>query len=510
MEEINLKEFWNYYKRYLVFVILVITICGSLMALYTAFVKKPMYSTSTTIVLAQDAENTIKGDTINQSDVTLNQKLISTYTQIIKSRLVLNQVIEKLKLDYSVDNLSGRVSVSALDDTAIIKVTITDADPEQATKIANTIATVFGEEVKKLYNIDNVNVMDKALEPTKPSNIHVIKDTLIAAVVGFVVSSAIVFVIFYFDDVIRDTDTLENEMKLPILAKVFKSPDQIDLIVNDRPNAAASESIRNLRTNLQFSSVDEEVKSILVASSIPSEGKSFVSANLAISFAQAGKKVLLVDCDLRKGRQHKIFGVSGRKGLSNLLIGDISTYSDYIAKTSIKNLSVLPRGTFPPNPSELLNSKKNAKLIEILRNRFDIVVLDGAPIAGLSDSLILSTVADKTLLVTSINRTPKTDLINSKKALENVGANLAGIVANNVSTKRGTYGGYYYYYGYSDEPSRKVEAVELEPEDEEEKEEVKAEVKTIAKAEKVVKAPKKETNKEEVKEDKKEEEKENK
>ena len=454
MEEINLKEFWDYYKRYISYIIIAIVLCGALMFTYSNFIKEPMYSTSTTIVLVQDSESSNNGDTINQQDITLNQKLVSTYRQIFKSRLVVSQVIDKLNLDYTVDDLSKRIKVDSVDDTEILKITVTDSDPELAAKIANTLANVFDKEVTKIYNIKNVSIIDSAEIVENPSNIHTLKDVLIAAVIGFAISSAIVFVIFYFDDIVRDTDSIENEVNLPILAKVYKSQDNTDLIVSERPNAAASESIRNLRTNLQFSSVDSDLTTILVVSSIPSEGKSFVSANLAISFAQTGKKVLLIDCDLRKGRQHKIFGVSGHKGLSNLLIGDIGSYSDYIVKTDVKNLSLLPRGTFPPNPSELLNSKKNSTLIEILKNRYDIVILDGAPITGLSDSLILSSIVDKTLLVASINRTPKNDLINAKKSLENVGAKLAGVVANNVVAKRGTYGGYYYYYGYSDKTAQ--------------------------------------------------------
>ena len=219
------------------------------------------------------------------------------------------------------------------------------------------------------------------------------------------------------------------------------------MLVDKKPNAATSECIRTLRTNLQFSAIDEEFKTILVTSSLPSEGKSFISANLAISFAQTGKKVLIIDCDLRKGRQHKIFSVSGKNGLSNLLINDITNCAEYILPTKIKNVSIMPRGVVPPNPSELLNSRKNAALIDLLKKHFDIVILDGAPINGLSDSLILSTYVDKVLLVGCINNTTKTELKNTKKALLNVNANLAGCIANNLVATKGGYGKYYYYGG---------------------------------------------------------------
>ncbi len=507
MEEINLKEFWDYYKRFIKYVAIAVALCTIFTFIYVKFIKRPMYTTSTTIVLVKDDEKS-ESSTIEQSDITLNQKLVSTYRQIVKSRLVVGQVIKDLNLDYSIDSLSSRINVQSVDETEILKISVTDKDAEMAAKIANSLADVFDKEIKKIYNISNVSVIDVAEINEVPSNIHTLKDTLIAAVVGLVLSSGIVFVIFYFDDIVRDSETLEKELNLPVLAKVYRDHDGTDLIADLKPNAAASESIRNLRTNLQFSSVDEELKSILITSSVPSDGKSFISANLAISFAQAGKKVLLLDCDLRKGRQHDIFGVSGHKGLSNLLIGDIGTYSDYIVKTNIKNLSLIPRGTFPPNPSELLNSKKNNTLIDILKKKFDIVILDGAPITGLSDSLILSSIVDKTVIVSSINHTPKTELMNAKKALENVGANIAGTVANNIVAKRGTYGGYYYYYGYSDHSEKKNNNIVSE-EKETYKEELKETVENkITTANEIKSVTKKEEIKKEVKEVEDKEEKE--
>lgn len=450
MEEINLKELWNYYKKYLVYIIIFTAFCATIMLFYSENIKKPMYSSSAKVVLVKDGETSDNG--ITQNDINLNQKLVATYTQIIKSKLVVNRVNDELNLNYSYDKLLSEINVTAVDETELLKITVTDENPKTATLIANKITDVFGEEVKQIFKIDNVSVLEEAELPTKPSNIHTIKDMIIAGLVGLVLSSGVVFVIFYFDDTLRDTETIENDVDLPILAKVFKDKNKTELVVEELPNAAASESIRNLRTNLQFSSVDKELSTVLVTSSVPSDGKSFVSANLATSFAQAGKKVLLIDCDLRKGRQHKIFNVSGKKGLSNLLIEDIGNYADYILKTNVKNLYLLPRGTFPPNPSELLNSKKNKLFLDIVSNKYDIVILDGAPITGLADSLILSSLVDSTIIVASMNHTPKTELINAKKSLDNVGAKVSGIVANNVTAKKHSYGGYYYYYGYQADP----------------------------------------------------------
>ena len=148
-----------------------------------------------------------------------------------------------------------------------------------------------------------------------------------------------------------------------------------ELIVDHNPKSALSESIKNIRTNLQFSSVDGKIKNILITSSTSGEGKSFVSANLAVAFAKLGNKVLIVDCDMRLGRQHEIFGLPNTVGLSNLLIDEIEQkYGKYIQKTEIKNVSVLTRGIVPPNPSELLASEKMHYLMQILNSEYDIII----------------------------------------------------------------------------------------------------------------------------------------
>ena len=457
MEEINLKEFWQYYKKYILGIIIICLISVILTLVYNIAFKTPKYSTYTTIVLVKD-ESSSESDVINQSDITLNQKLVSTYREIIKSRLVLNQVIERLKLDYTYEKLYDEIKVEAKDETEILKITVTDDDANMASNIANEIAVVFDKEVTQIYNINNVSIIDTALVPTKPSNDNAFRDAILAVMLSFVGCSAIVFVVFYFDDTLREVETIETDLKMPVVAKVYKDANKIDLIVDKRPNAASSESIRTLRTNLQFSSVDSELKTVLVTSSLPGEGKSFVSANLAAAFAQAGKRVLLLDCDLRKGRQQDIFKVSGKRGLSNLLIEDIKNFGEYIHATRVENLFIIPRGVFPPNPSELLNSKKNQALLDMLKKHFDIIILDGAPIVGLADSLILSSMVDQVLLVASINHTPKTEILNTKKNLENVGAKICGVVANNVVARKGHYGNYYYYYGYTDD-GKKVKKV---------------------------------------------------
>ncbi len=219
-----------------------------------------------------------------------------------------------------------------------------------------------------------------------------------------------------------------------------------ELIVETNSKSSVAEAIRIIRTNLQFSSADKEVKSILVTSSIAGEGKSFISSNLATAFAQNGKKVLLIDCDLRRGRLHKIFSLNNTRGLSDLLISDIKAdFSGYLQKTKIKNLFLLSSGSVPPNPSELLDSKKNQALIKLLSKQFDYVIFDGTPVGGLTDSVIMSKYVDKVVIVCTVNYTKVEQLVNTQKTLENVGADIAGVIVNKIPE---AYSGYYGYYGH--------------------------------------------------------------
>lgn len=223
-----------------------------------------------------------------------------------------------------------------------------------------------------------------------------------------------------------------------------------ELITLVDPKSNVAEALRIVRTNLQFSAIDEKLKTILITSSLPGEGKSFISSNLAITFAQNKNRVLLVDCDMRKGRLHKIFNLSNEKGLSNLLIDEIDNdLKKYIQRTEIENLSVITLGTVPPNPSELLSSAKHKIVMEMLKNKFDYIIYDGTPITGLTDSLIMASLVDKVVIVSAVGNT-KTDILDkAKKSLNNVNANIAGVIANKAPYTNSDYYGYYGYYGES-------------------------------------------------------------
>lgn len=255
-----------------------------------------------------------------------------------------------------------------------------------------------------------------------------------------------------------------------------------EIITYREPKSPISEIFRTLRTNVQFANTKRGLRSLLLTSTSPSEGKSWVSANLAVAFAQAGKKVILVDCDMRKGRQFSIFGVAPTPGLSNYLSGINSNGEDsnpnilsYIKETEVENLYLITAGNIPPNPSELLVSEQMMQAVEELKNVCDLVIFDGTPSSLVTDAVIISRYVDTTLIVSAYKTTKMDDLEKVKRDIENVGGKIAGVVINKIPVSQKQYYATY-YYGNSSlsmknvKPTKKEEEIEIEKKKEELKE----------------------------------------
>ena len=213
-------------------------------------------------------------------------------------------------------------------------------------------------------------------------------------------------------------------------------------VVEDKPRSIEAESYRKLRTNIQYSSIDRELKSIVVTSASPKEGKSTVSGNLALSFAQNGKKVIIIDCDLRKPSIHRKFNISNLCGLSEVMIGK-ETLDKTIQKYKA-NVHILTSGKIPPNPSEMINSTTMSNLLAELKMKYDIVIIDSSPLEAVTDGQILSTKADGTILVLKAGVSKIESVKEAKNLLNKVGANIIGLVINQISKSKKNYD---YYYG---------------------------------------------------------------
>lgn len=220
-----------------------------------------------------------------------------------------------------------------------------------------------------------------------------------------------------------------------------------NLISLNHPKAPISEAYRTLRTNIQFSSLDKNINTILITSAGPEEGKSTTISNLAITMAQANKKILLIDADLRKPKIHEYFGLNNSTGLTNVLV--INKYlEDVVKKSTVAGLDILTSGPKPPNPSEILGSNSMKELLDEVKRKYDVILLDSPPVGLVTDPAILSAIVDGTILVVNFGKTSIQEAQRSKQLLENVNANILGVVLNKISGKGNGCYNHYYYQSY--------------------------------------------------------------
>lgn len=457
MEEIDLKEFLKYLRKYIWIMLAAVVLFLSVALVYDLKIKTPLYKSTTTVVLNK-SEGSSSRATVQEDLTTLNynQKLVATYSELVKSNSVLGQVAEELNIEGGANTLKKQIKVGNIEDTEILTISVEDKDAEQAAIIANKTADVFADVIEDKYGQKNVSQFDKAEVSSVQSNNTTLRDAGIAAFVGFFLVVAVAFLIYYFDDSVKYSKNLENELDMPVIGKIahgelsskknknIKNESEIMLI--SMPKASVSESIRNLRANLSFSSVDKGLKSLLITSTNASEGKSFCSSNLATAYAQSGKSVLLIDGDLRKGRLHRMFKLRNARGFSDLLIDAKSkSYDKYLKETKIEGLTVITRGTCPPNPSELLGSARAKTVIKKLLEQFDMVIIDGAPSMGLSDSIVASKLVDGVVLVCRDGKTNRADLVSVVNDYKKIDAPFLGVVMNDIKRRSAGYGYYNYY-----------------------------------------------------------------
>lgn len=217
MEEINLSEVYSYFKTKILWILLAIVVIVILGNIYTIITRTPMYQSNTTIVLVGESKKEY-----NQSDSLLNQNLIGTYSQIIKSRKVLSQVIENLDLKITTEELSNSITTSSVEETEIIQITVENAKAKDAQKITDEVAKVFAKEIKDIYNLENVTIIDKAELSKSPYNVNYVKDNIIYLVIGIVLSFGVVFVMYYFDTSIKSSDIVEEKLGLTVIGIVPK------------------------------------------------------------------------------------------------------------------------------------------------------------------------------------------------------------------------------------------------------------------------------------------------
>ena len=335
-----------------------------------------------------------------------------------------------------------------------------------------------GEEskIKAATGTGGIKIIDPVVKPTKPIPLNTVRNLLLGAIMGLGLGFGLALWRDYMDNSIRTSEDITKLLGLPIMGmvqeiksdnstagnvlKINGSSNQFNanrengngrnsissrLISHLKMKDPVNESYRSLRTNLSFSNLDNPVKSMLVTSSSPSEGKSITAANLGISYAETGNRILILDTDLRKPVQHKLFEIEKKPGLCDYMVGQ-ATLDEIIYDVGIKNLNLIPAGKNPPNPAEILASKKFADLMKILAEKFDLILLDTPPVMNVTDPILISLNAGGVLFVVKFGSTDKQVAVSAMEKLKRGKSNMLGAVMNNIRFDRGY--GYYRYYDY--------------------------------------------------------------
>lgn len=320
-----------------------------------------------------------------------------------------------------------------------------------------------------------ISIIERASTPVAPIAPRVSETVLMAAAIGLSLAVGGALLIEFLDDTLKTADDVTHALNLPTLgaiAHIAVSEDEENLITVRHPRSPTAEAFRALRTNIQFSSVDKPVRTLVVTSANPMEGKSVVAANLAVVMAQSGRSVVIVDADMRRPRQHDVFDLQNSRGLSNVILEpqpDLSTYSWQLTRehlsrrffksdgkgdiesdqaTWVRDLYVVTSGPIPPNSADLLGSGRMETLIESLKGQADVIIFDTPPVLAVTDAVVLATRVDGVLLVSDARHTRRATVRRAAERLRQVGAPLLGVVLNRVSSSGDGYYAYQYYYGH--------------------------------------------------------------
>lgn len=467
----ELRDYIRILRKSWVLILLCALIGVSAAAVYS-LLQTPAYSASSKVFVSTSSGESVTD--LAQGNAFTVQR-VKTYSDLASTPIVLLPVIANLDLDRTASSLAQDISVSAALDTTIIEITVTNGDPVVAADIANAMSDSLATAVDRIESPSGeetpspvkLTPVQQAEVPANPVTPNVILNVVIGALIGLGVGLSAAVLRAVLDTRIRNEHDVAQVSGAPIIGGIAFDPKapQRPLIVQADPRSPRAESFRTLRTNLSFLDVGSHGRTFVVTSSIQSEGKSTTAANLAISLADSGARVLLVDADLRRPKIAEYMNIEGAVGLTDALIGRAELV-DVVQPWGRGKLFVLPAGKIPPNPSELLGSKAMAELIELFNREFDAVIFDAPPLLPVSDAAILAKGVGGALVVVAAGRTHKNQLKGAVTALENVGAPVSGLILTMLPTRGpDAYGygryGHGYGYGYVNDDATDVSSASL-------------------------------------------------
>lgn len=467
--EVDLRHMMSSLLRKSWLIILVSVLCAVLTFVGTYYFVAPKYDSA---ALFYVNNSSILGDVnisdyLTNSDINARKSLVDTYSVILRARSTLLEVKDYADSDRSVGALRSMISAASVEGTEIFQVKVTSTDPYEAEKLANAIAEILPKRISEVVENASAKVVDYAQVAASPSSPNYAQNTLLGFLVGFVLCTGVLLLRELFDVVIRVEEDVQHCCSYPVLAAVpdmlnagkggyyyrdskartgALSGDKKPVLIGSGISFAAAEAYKLLRTKIQFSFVDDHDCHIIgVSSALAGEGKSLSSVNLAHSLAQLDKRVLLMDCDMRRPSLNAKLPIQKTPGLSNYLTRQVDK-QEIIQKYTTEEcrFDVVSSGRNPPNPIELLSSERMHKMLEDLRSSYDYIILDLPPVGEVSDALVASKLADGILLVVRQNYCDRNALTDAVNQFKFVDTRILGVVLNCTSDETARYGKRYY------------------------------------------------------------------
>lgn len=426
--EIDLSRLFGAVLNRLWLVVLVSVLCAVTVFLGAFFLIAPKYQSTATFYASN--QGLFAQNSPSPGDISASRELVRTYIVILDTRETLLEVIDHAGVDRTERELRKMIEAEAVAGTEIFQVVVTGTDPQEAERIADAIAHVLPKRISAIVEGASVKVVDGAVAASRPSSPDYFKCTVLGFVLGFAASVAVIVLRELLDTSIRAQEDIAQVCSYPVLAAI--------------PDVDASEAYKLLRTKLQYSFADNEACRIIgISSAMTGEGKSLTAVNLAYALSQLDKRVLLMDCDMRRSSLESRLPIAGNPGLSDFLSGQ--THPEGLIqpcgmKGCEKAFHVIAAGQNPPNPVELLSSDRMTRLLGKLRSVYDYVILDLPPVGEVSDALAVSGATDGILLVVRRCRCDRAALRAALQQFEFVGSRLLGIVYNYSEKNSGTSG----------------------------------------------------------------------
>lgn len=445
---------------------------------YSSVYVTPVYSAEATMIVNKSQYQASEQNQMSYNDILLTQKLVKSYVLIMKSDTNIELIKKELGTDLSVAQIRSTIKVAGIGETEVLQITVENKDPVLAQSIANALVKVSPATIIRVIKAGSAEVIDTAKVPAKPVKPVVWQYSVIGMMLGLMLSLVLIFLRDFFDNTFKTEDDIRNVLDLPVITSLPELAKDSATIVTEETPFDYKEAFKVLRTKIQFSGVDGDMKRIAITSSGPFEGKTTVSINLALTMAETGKRVLLIDADLRKPKVHKTLNMPSEPGISNVLTQQEDLANVIKKVPNFDSLDVVTCGVIPPNPTELLGSQQMEAFIAGIEDDYDYIIFDTPPIGLVADTAVLSKMLDGVIWVVSYGRTVKETAHFAKDTLDSVDANIIGCVFNRVRPdsygnrayyrkygsgyrygyKRGSYGysnryshGYRYGYGYGEE-----------------------------------------------------------